>query len=470
MKKDNKGMSLVELLIAITMLAVVMTPMFRSFLVSMKNNSKARDMFRATTVANNLMESLHAFNLEEICMQFNTEGNFKIYPQAAAVAENGTPATMQYKELGEEVAGTIVKSGVISNNAEGNPQYNFKGTPSKKYYFVMKNIMEDGVLFDARITLDSSKYREGDSEITQEELQYNDQYTFDVDAINTLTDAVFVCKAAEEKKAFKEIMEQYNDSHESNVSIQDIVKNVRREIVISFQEYNGVDNVYENGAYVNLDIKYIYEGKEYINLLNKVHAVTDVRNVYVMYYPNYYSVDGNITDEIIVKSDREIPFKLYLIKQNLEETEANYLEEYYGSGITLEELDSNYWVSLSIMDLAHSAEKIGQNDFVSMVNLRTNLCSKITATNLEKVYKHLNIRYFDKDNVQMWPYIAVGTFNENVGRILQFVDDYPQSLAGEIKNENLMYETTIEIFPEGTYDSGLDNMNEDNRMLIINRK
>lgn len=470
MKKDNRGMSLIELMIAVAMLAVVMTPMFHSFLVSMKNNSKARNMFRATTVANNLMESLEAFSLEEICMQFNTSGNFKVYPQAEAVPESGTQMTMQYKELGEEVAGVEVKS-VGRVEVDGELQYVFKGTPSKKYYFVMKNIYEDGNYFDAKITLDSSKYRVGDSEVTNEQ-QYNEQYSFDVDSMNTLADAVFICRAAEEKKAYEEILRDYNERHNPDISLADVVKKVKREIIISFDGYTGDDNTYENGAYVNLDVRYTFADKEYkyTDLVHKVQAVADVRNVYVMFYPNYSSVGTNVLDEITVITNRELPFKLYLIKQNLKETEDDYITKYYGSGASLEELDSKYWVDLNIKDAVHTKSEIEQDGFVSNVNLRTNISSKITATGNQKEMKQFSVKYYDKDDIQLWPDVIVGEVNANVQKIMQFVDGYPQSLAGEIKNENLMYETTIEIFPEGTYDSGVENMDENHRMLIISRK
>ncbi len=463
MKKDNRGMSLVELMVAVAMLAVIVTPMLHSFLVSMRNNSKSRTMFRATTVANNLMESLEAFTLEEICMQFNTQGNFVIYPQAEAQPEGEAGPVMQYKELGEEVEGTIVKSDMEDDS----PQFVFKGTPSNKYYFVMKNIQEDGHYFDAKITLDASKYREGDPEITRQEHRYNEKYTFDVDAMNHLTDAVFICKAAEEKKVYEKFANDYNVSHDPDIGIEDVIKTVKREISIGFVDYNGADATYVNGSYVNLDVKYIFGGEETSE--TQTHAVTDVRNVYVMFYPNYCSKETAVLDEIIVESDRQEPFKLYLIKQNIQETEQDYLTEYYGAA-SLELLDQGYWTDIKIKDLVYGSSEISQTDFTSAVNLRTNLTAKINtsedeegfAENQGKVWKHFSLKYYDKDGSTVT--------TDRTEEILQFVNGYPQSLAGEIKNKNLMYETIVEIYPQGTYDSGVDKMNEEHRLLILNRK
>ena len=80
MRKDNKGMTLIELLVAIAMLGVVVSPFLKTFTISARQNNKARETFRATTVAQNLMEGLRAFSLEEICTQVNNDvANTKLY-------------------------------------------------------------------------------------------------------------------------------------------------------------------------------------------------------------------------------------------------------------------------------------------------------------------------------------------------------------------------------------------------------
>ena len=62
-QKNNKGFSLIELLVAITILAVVMIPMLHSFITSARANAKARKVMEATTAAQNLMEEMKSENL-----------------------------------------------------------------------------------------------------------------------------------------------------------------------------------------------------------------------------------------------------------------------------------------------------------------------------------------------------------------------------------------------------------------------
>lgn len=54
--KDNRGMTLIELIIAITILGLVATPLLHGFLTSAQTEVKARKMGEVTSVAQNIME------------------------------------------------------------------------------------------------------------------------------------------------------------------------------------------------------------------------------------------------------------------------------------------------------------------------------------------------------------------------------------------------------------------------------
>ena len=236
---------------------------------------------------------------------------------------------------------------------------------------------------------------------------------------------------------------------------------IKREISIGFEEETGEEKEYQR---VYMNIKYYYKDVPYEYGITVDEIVSDVRNVYVMIYPNYNSKQNNILDEIIIENNQEKPYNLLLVKQIFSDT---YFDKYY-AGKTMAILEQNYWASVKIKDGIADAEKIGQEDFVSNIRFRTNLTSNLTDDKSEKKYKNFKIEYRDKDNNAVCSYPAVDNDNSKMEEILQFVDGYPQNLAGEIQNDNLMYETIVEIYPEGTYEN--EEMTEETRMVILNRK
>ncbi len=65
-KQDNRGFSLIELLVAVVIMAVVIVPLLRGFLSSYRVNNKSRNVLRATTLAQNEMEIFEKEKLEDL--------------------------------------------------------------------------------------------------------------------------------------------------------------------------------------------------------------------------------------------------------------------------------------------------------------------------------------------------------------------------------------------------------------------
>ena len=66
-KKGNQsGFTLLELLIAVAILAVIVVPILTAFLISVETNAKAKDKQRASVAASNLVEDFKGRDTEQV--------------------------------------------------------------------------------------------------------------------------------------------------------------------------------------------------------------------------------------------------------------------------------------------------------------------------------------------------------------------------------------------------------------------
>ncbi len=69
-KLNHKGMTLVEVIVAVAILSVVVAPTLRIFASTAGTNLRSRGRQRATSVAEATMETFKAYNVEQLCKQF----------------------------------------------------------------------------------------------------------------------------------------------------------------------------------------------------------------------------------------------------------------------------------------------------------------------------------------------------------------------------------------------------------------
>lgn len=436
MKEKNRGMTLVELLAAIAILAIITGPFLNAFVTSARMNSKARHTLRATTVAQNLMEAMTAFSLEELCVQFY---------ETPAERFLLTSAQDGYKELKIKENEGKPNSVTIADVTEGDTtlrKLKFVGQDSKKYYFAIQGIEEDGVKYDALISIDAAKYRRapGDTDPDAGKHAYNENEQFRVEAMNSLTDVVWVqdfqSDGAAHAKIFNEVKAQ---------SGSDTMETIVRETVRTLE----VEIAAEDGRQkVTICPRYEYtpqNGRAAIVVQDTMTQYTQyidaLRNLYLMYYPNYNSMAGNCRDIIHIITTEEEDCHLYIIKQRTSETNLIVNEK-------------NYQMQLWVTDAAYT----GAADYLSCFDLRSNLGRVLTSPIGEKAENQLSYRY-DRNG-------AGGTEDQSaIQKMLGIPEEGIPSLAGSTPFDNLIYETTVEIFPEGTYASG--DYNEDKRLAVL---
>lgn len=151
--KQNKGFTLVEVLIAITILAIIVTPLLHAFVTASRTNAKAKQLMKATTLAQNVMEELKANSLEEVARQFNSSSTTSYtdkvsvvgiadkYYEAIEDATGFVEATTSENELPGVSANSSIRTG-------STPEGDFVGQASGEYHFMLENVTRESAKFD----------------------------------------------------------------------------------------------------------------------------------------------------------------------------------------------------------------------------------------------------------------------------------------------------------------------------------
>ena len=145
-KASNAGFSLVELLIAVTILAIIVIPLLHMFVTSTRINVKSRQMLRATTVAQDIMEGLKAYTLEEVRTQFTP-------PDGVSGSSYFFPSEGFYVVNTNLIQGGVREIEELESDDPDDPD-------KEIYYFGIENLKMQGGEYDALIRLDASTYTE----------------------------------------------------------------------------------------------------------------------------------------------------------------------------------------------------------------------------------------------------------------------------------------------------------------------
>lgn len=95
-KLNNRGMTLVEVLVAMMMLSVVSLVFLRAFSQTMFYNKNAREKQYALTVAQSMMEGAKAYGMDALDEQFSGAAPFRLYPPAISSGKEGSCAEGRY--------------------------------------------------------------------------------------------------------------------------------------------------------------------------------------------------------------------------------------------------------------------------------------------------------------------------------------------------------------------------------------
>nr|MCR5509164.1 prepilin-type N-terminal cleavage/methylation domain-containing protein [Lachnospiraceae bacterium] len=189
---DNRGMSLVELLLAVTILAIIVVPLLHAFISSAQLNKKSKEAQRLTILGQDIMEGLKAYSAEDLAYEFSytTPGDCgnaahaegfqllepKLIGNATTVRANVFElykSGANYRKCDSTSAGDPDHKSVVETTVGGVTDYKFIDISSdpisptvreKKYYYAITDVTSDSgassaFKSDVLIEIDPTKYK-----------------------------------------------------------------------------------------------------------------------------------------------------------------------------------------------------------------------------------------------------------------------------------------------------------------------
>lgn len=340
-KLNNRGLSLVELLVAVTILAVITVPMLHMFVTSGKINAKSRVTLRATFLAQDVLESLKAYHVEELQDQFNGREDFVLVDRS--LLDGAT--------LSEDIAQEGSENGT---DADGNPKPGL-------YYFTMKNVHMEKSRFDVRIKVDARGYTEGTAVTSAHEKRPNSSDVAYITSMNKDTDASYPQKKQLEVDVFQEVRNKLGLSGGEDVDYDTPGLECRgRKITVYFKD-GSVDADGNQKTEAKIGYEYTFKYNSEPEFTVKVPLTPDATGAYAtpcgdftgsnfyLFYDPVYELPAGTRDEIVIdcsgglsafSADR--PLNIYIAKQTdteLTDTQLYVAENAYEAKVDVKGLD-----------------------------------------------------------------------------------------------------------------------------------
>jgi len=374
LKLNNAGMTLIELLVAIAIMAVALAPLLYAFVNVARYNARAREVQQTTTLAHTVMENSKAYSMEEISTQMSS-GTFLTGVTAAQTYNDIATGTYYMTNVAVEgenydIALKFTPRGV---NGDATTSFDIIETPNMNKYLDAVFTPEGTIL---PLSINGVPY--GDVAVADmDQIAYIYALQTISDRMEAVTEADLgtgngvVLTESQIEDSFKNNYagnpnyDKFKCSRKTVIWLADMGSFEAVEVRISYTFNtadgnfyykhtmpNGTERTYTCLASTTAEADdFIYTNSQ----SNDPSHPTQVENVYFFYYPGYntYGSTGSVfpfvKDEFLVSNTisdgtRE-PINVYLLKQknpayndtNLGILEANYktyVDSYYSPGVS----------------------------------------------------------------------------------------------------------------------------------------
>ena len=419
LKKNHRGFSLIEVLIAMVILVIVSIPLLRSLRITSRLNSRSRQIAQATTVAGNVMERLRPLTVAEIRAQLSGQEELQFLFNRDA---NGFRIAS-----GEEA----VTSADLTQDYEAE---------QGRYRFAVYGLTENGARYDARVTVDASHYRGNGGGDARDDIAYayNNESYVTVSNYNPDTDFMMTQNFTDDTQMFSRMRLALS---RSDLSDEEISQNVQRTIVVRIEPMG-------TQAEVSCRVEYQWIGRGTAVSLNPLYYGAQtfdltgdkaLGNIFLLYVPNYAArnvVNGRYLDVIRIENPGNIPVRANIIKQRIVgDTTITMKESLYRAYVRVEEGSGEHEVATSI---------------------RTNLGADVGSTgggsySITHYWQQARYAYagghFSGDRA-LEGYIS--PFGQSSGEA--YIGSYlkvESLIEGMTSSSELIYDTTVEVFPAG---------------------
>lgn len=278
----NQGFSLVELLVAVTILAIIAIPFLHSFVTAARTNAKAKKVMNATTAAQNVFEELKG---EELSQYLNTYHN--------------TQSPLK--------------------DASGNPIYDKSGKPIQSYQVTIPSVTVNGRDYRARVTLDPDKYTARQGE-TVDSTDYNSADFATLVNMSPSCNAFYIQQESDDMLAAKALDETHMDDllgeYMSRTITIDIDYNSGTKLTKVYATLTYTDKV-AGTTYTAMDKAEIYS--------NATMLSNELSNIFICFLPMY---NGNVAypnENIVINNTSNCPVGVYLVKETGRDAKPYYV-------------------------------------------------------------------------------------------------------------------------------------------------
>lgn len=347
--KNNKGFTLTELIIAVAVLGIVISPLVANFIQSARLNKKARISLDATNMAQDIMEGASAYTAEDFVKMFESNEYLvnKILPAT----------TKGYQQHGDADASDGSTSFGVAFNSDGtvaasggtrlytDEVVDDKATKIKKISeacFYVKDAKIGKNEYDLVFYLNTNKTKH-----TQ-----NGKYVANIAKINTTYDATSNLGSSEIEAAAAEFLSKSSKAGVKTATDFAQVMSRNIEVRIENKDSSGMD--YAVGIYRTYKIPSTYYTELGITAANDTVVRSDAnismlqatqlpRSVYLYFEGMESTSKSNVTETFTVNNNTEKPITVYLIRTQTETQMATNVlyNQNYGTKVDVVSTDFN---------------------------------------------------------------------------------------------------------------------------------
>lgn len=348
-KDDNRGITLVELIVSIAILALIVLPFLNAFVTATKTNVKARNKMNATHLATNIMEGIENNSMKTMAYQFNYPSEGFDLADGFDMADGSNAKELYYKngkytdvKRFEDVmnahpeAENLDKWMTSSIHKKNNTAFlgdtsswKFVENKEHKYYFWMTDVKSGTKKYNAMVTVD------GKGEANSKVEQYN---TIDKVADMSAMDSNYDCMSSDvatidelvntlKNRGYSDI-ESNKDSISRTITL-DITGGSSTKVTVSYS-YKFTSGGHMHVFPEDAAMKQMYTSVIFDNTSNTANRT--LKNIYLFYKPWYTSTansDWNsCKDTIIINNNDKVDCTVNIVKQNYDDKSSDDEDKY----------------------------------------------------------------------------------------------------------------------------------------------